>query len=88
MKIKSNSSTGYIVEVDLQYPQKLHNEQSDFSLAPEKINIQKEWQSDYCLVIVNEHNITTGTAKKLVTNLMDKNNYMIIEIYNSLQSQE
>ena len=43
MKIKSNSSTGYIVEVDLQYPQKLHNEQSDFSLAPEKINIQKEW---------------------------------------------
>ena len=88
MKIKSNSSAGYIVEVDLQYPQKLHNEQSDFSLAPEKINIQKEWQSDYCLEIVNEHNITTGTAKKLVTNLMDKNNYMIIEIYNSLQSQE
>ena len=84
MKIKSNSSTGYIVEVDLQYPQKLHNEQSDFSLAPEKINIQKEWLSDYCLEIVNEHNITTGTAKKLVTNLMDKNNYMIIEIYNSL----
>ena len=83
MKIKSNSSAGYIVEVDLQYPQKLHNEQSDFSLAPEKINIQKEWQSDYCLEIVNEHNITTGTAKKLVTNLMDKNNYVIY--YRNLQ---
>ena len=88
MKIKSNSSTGYILEVDLQYPQNLHNEHSNYPLAPEKINIQKEWQSDYCLEIVNEHNITTGTAKKLVTNLMDKNNYMIIEIYNSLQSQE
>ena len=83
MKIKSNSSTGYILEVDLEYPQKLHNKQSDFSLAPEKINIQIEWLSDYYLEIVTEHNITTGTAKKLVTNLMDKNNYIIY--YRNLQ---
>ena len=33
--------------------------------------------SDYCLEIVTEHNITTRTTKKLVTNLMDKNHYMI-----------
>ena len=42
-----------------------------------KIKIQKEWLSNYCLKISNEHNITTGTVKKLVPNLMNKNNYVI-----------
>ena len=45
--------------------------------APEKINIPKEWLSDYSLEIANAHNNTTGTVKKLVPNLMNKNNYVI-----------
>ena len=77
MRIKSNSSTGYILEVDLECPKELHDMFNDYPLAPEKINIQKEWLSKYCLKIANEHNITTGTVKKLVPNLMDKNNYVI-----------
>ena len=62
---------------NLEYPKNIHYEHSDYPLAPEKINIQKEWFSDYCLEIVNEHNIITGTNKKLVKNLMDKNKYML-----------
>ena len=77
MRIKSNSSTGYILEADLECPKELHDMFNDYPLAPEKINIQKEWLSKYCLKIANEHNITTGTVKKLVPNLMDKNNYVI-----------
>ena len=77
MKIKSNNWIGYILEVDLEYPKNIHYEHSDYALAPEKINIQKEWLSDYCSEIVNEHNITTGTNKKLVTNLMDKDKYVL-----------
>ena len=73
MKIKSNSSTEYVLEVDLEYPKNLYYEHNDYPLAPEKINIQKEWLSDYCLEIANEHNITVGSVKKLVPNLMDKN---------------
>ena len=83
MKIKSNSSSGYILEVDLEYPKNLYYEHNDYPLAPGKINIQKEWLSNYCLEIANEHDITTGTPKKLVTNLMDKNNYVIC--YRNLQ---
>ena len=59
MNIKSNSSTGYILEVDLEYPQELHDIHNDYPLAPEKINIPKEWLSDYSLEIANAHNITT-----------------------------
>ena len=38
---------------------------------------------DYCLKIASAHNITTGTVKELVPNLMNKNNYMIY--YRNLQ---
>ena len=42
MNIKSNSSTGYILEADLEYPKELHDIHNDYLLAPEKINILKE----------------------------------------------
>ena len=77
MNIKSISSTGYVLEVDLEYPQKLHDIHNDYPLAPEKINIPKEWLSKYCLKIASVHNITTVTVKILVRNSMNKNNYVI-----------
>ena len=78
MNIKSNSSTGYILEVDLEYLQELRDIRNDYPSAPERINILKEWLSDCDLKIANAHNITTvKTVKKLVPNLMSKNNYVI-----------
>ena len=43
VKIKDNSSTRYMLEADLEYPKELHLEHSDYPLAREKLNIQKEW---------------------------------------------
>ena len=77
MKIKNNSSTGYVLEIDLEYSQELYDIHKYYPLAPEKVNIPKEWLSDDFLKIANVHNITTGTVKKLVPNLMNKNNYVI-----------
>ena len=42
MQFKKDSSTGYILKVDLEYPQKLHDIHNDYPLAPERINIPKE----------------------------------------------
>ena len=34
MRIKSNSSTGYVLEVDLECPKELHGMFNDYLLAP------------------------------------------------------
>ena len=76
MNVKSNSSTGYILDIDLEYLQELHDIHNDYPLAPEIINLPKEWLSKYCLKIANAH-ITTGTVKKLAPNFINKSNYVI-----------
>ena len=35
------------VEVDIEYPEALHNVHIDYPLAPETISIQEEWLSHY-----------------------------------------
>ena len=51
MRIKNNSSNGYVLEVNLKYPQELNDIYNDYPLASEQINIPKEQVSDYCLKI-------------------------------------
>ena len=46
MRIKNNSSTGQILEVNLEYPQELHHICNDYPLVPEKVNIPKQWLFD------------------------------------------
>ena len=77
INIKNNSSTRYVLEVDLEYPQELHDIHNDYPLTPEKINIPKEWLSDYGLKTPTVHNNTTGTVKKFEPNLVNKSDYMI-----------
>ena len=80
---KDNSLHGYFLEVDLDYPENLHEQHGDYSLAPEKIKINDEWLSPYYLEIKNEHNIKTGPINKLTPNLMSKNN--CVAHYRNLQ---
>ena len=82
MSIKKNSSTGYILEVNLEYSKELHDIHNDYRLAPEKIYRQKEQLSNCCLKIANEHSITIGSVKKILKNLMSKN---FVTHYRNLQ---
>ena len=45
--ITESSSTGYIIEVDLEYPEELQKLHNDYPLAPEKLAISFEMLSLY-----------------------------------------
>ena len=40
-QIDANGDTGYILQVDLEYPKELHNAHNDYPLAPENITINE-----------------------------------------------
>ena len=39
LNVPKDSKIGYILEVDLEYPEELHNKHNDYPLAPEHLNI-------------------------------------------------
>ena len=57
-QIAADSELGYVLEVDLQYPEHLHDKHSDLPLAPEKIQVNENWLSPYCIDLIRkiEHN--------------------------------
>ena len=46
--ISENSSTGYILEVDLEYPVELHYLHNDYPLATEKLKIHYDMLPNHC----------------------------------------
>ena len=55
--IDESSSIGYILEVDLEYPDGLHKLHNDYPLAPEKFEISQNMLSKYCCDIADEYGI-------------------------------
>lgn len=45
--------TGYILEVDLNYPANLHKDHNSFPLAPERLTITPDLLSDYAKGILS-----------------------------------
>ena len=57
-KYKADSKKGLILEVDLEYPQELHNLHNDYPVAPEKLEVSNNMLSGYCKNITEKYNIS------------------------------
>ena len=89
ISIMKRFDIGYILEVDLEYPDELHVLHNDYPLAPEKLAIPYDMLSDYCKKIADKYGIKVGNVKKLISNLGDKTNYVVhyrkLHLYLSLE---
>jgi len=72
MKMKDNSKKGWILEVDLEYPEELHKEHSSYPLVPEKKVTEKELMSVYQKHLMEDLKLDPPTSEKLVLTLEDK----------------
>ena len=77
MSINEKSLTGYLLEVDLKYPNKLHKLHNDYTLAREKLGVSSDMLSNYCEKIADKYEIKVGDVKKLIPNLGNKTNYVV-----------
>ena len=81
--IQHDDDTGYILEVDLQYPQHLHDSHSDLPLAPEHLKVTPDMLSEYSNTDSSFH----GQCA-LTPNLYDKKKYVLylrnLQLYTQL----
>ena len=88
MSINEKSPRGYFLEVDLEYPDELHEFHNDCPLAPEKLAVSSDMLSHYCSKIADKYEIKVGDVKKPIPNLGNKTNdvvhYRNLQLYLSL----
>ena len=88
MSISEKNPIGYFLDVDLKYPDELHELHNDYPIAPEKIAVSSDMLSNYCKKIADKYEIKVGDVKKLIPNLGNKTNYVLhyrnLQLYLSL----
>jgi hypothetical protein len=84
LNVPDDSPIGYLLEVDLEYPETLHDLHNDYPLAPESVLITEDMLSDFCRSFKQKH----FDSKKLVPNLRNKVKYTVhyrnLKLYTSL----
>ena len=87
-KYNDESEKGLILEVDLEYPEELHDLHNDYPLAAEKIKVTEDMLSPYCREIAEKFKVKVGLVEKLVPTLSNKERYVLhyrnLQLYMSL----
>ena len=85
----SENLIGYLLEVDLEYPNQLDELHNDYPLAPKKFAVSIDIFSSYCKTIADEYEIKVGNVEKLISDLGNKTNYVAhysyLQLYFSLR---
>ena len=86
--ISEKNPIWYLLEVDLEYHDELHELHNDYPLAPEKRAVSGDMLSNYCKKTADNYEIKVGDVKKLIPNLGKKTNYVVhyrnLQLYLSL----
>ena len=77
MPINEKKEIGYFLEVDLNYPDELHDVHNDYPLAPEKLAVTNDMLSKYCKEITDTYDIKVNDVKKLIPNLGNRTKYVV-----------
>ena len=75
--VPDDSPIGYILEVDLECDDSLHDYYNDYPLAPENTTITKDDLSSYTLNLAEKLNVKVKPYQKLVCNLKSKTKYVV-----------
>ena len=62
--VNKKSDTGYLIEVNLEYPDELHKLHNDYPLAAETLAVFNDMLSAYCKTIADKYRIKVGDVKK------------------------
>ena len=72
-----NSSVGFLLEIDLEYPQELHCLHDDLPMAPQHLNITYDMLSEHAKKLCDSLNLKhVLPCKKLTPNFFFKKNYI------------
>ena len=76
MSIPKEGPKGCFVQVTLEYPQNLHNEHTDYPLAPVRMRVSYSDLLDYSKCLANKYNLKVGDTKLMGT-LLPKHAYIL-----------
>ena len=65
LALKKDDACGFYLEVDLEYPNQLHEEHDQYPLAPEHYRIQESELSEYQMKLAQDLKLKIGKQTKL-----------------------
>ena len=77
LQTEDEGDIGFLVEVDLEYPDELHDKHADYPLVPDKEPIDPLELSDFQTSLKNALKLTASKTNKLRQTLHPKRNYVV-----------